>query len=40
MNPFHRINIYIMCDEGLSSIIRRNEEARLLHGCRIARVSQ
>lgn len=28
--------IYIMCVEGLSSIIRRNEEAGLLHGCRIA----
>lgn len=26
-----------MCVEGLSSIIRRNEDAGLLHGCRIAR---
>lgn len=25
--------IYIMCAEGLSSILRRNEEAGLLHGC-------
>ncbi|XP_074351625.1 uncharacterized protein LOC141690750 [Apium graveolens] len=29
--------IYIMCAEGLSSIIRRNETAGLLHGCTIAR---
>ncbi|KAL8118653.1 hypothetical protein AgCh_016247 [Apium graveolens] len=29
--------IYIMCAEGLSSIIRRNEEVGLLHGCKIAR---
>lgn len=28
--------IYIMCVEGLSSIIRRNEGAKLLHGCMIA----
>lgn len=27
--------IYIMCVEGLSSIMRRNEEAGLLRGCRI-----
>lgn len=29
--------IYIMCAEGLSTIIQRNEGAGLLHGCRIAR---
>lgn len=29
--------IYIMCAEGLSSIIRRHEEMGLLHGCTIAR---
>lgn len=29
--------IYIMCAEGLSSIIHRNEEAGLLHECRIAK---
>ncbi|XP_074359953.1 uncharacterized protein LOC141700078 [Apium graveolens] len=29
--------IYIMCVEGLSAIIRRDEEAELIHGCRIAR---
>lgn len=29
--------IYIMCAEGLSSIIRRNKEAGLLHRCRIAK---
>ncbi|XP_074383392.1 uncharacterized protein LOC141724963 [Apium graveolens] len=29
--------IYIMCVEGLSSILRRNEQAGLIHGCRIAR---
>lgn len=29
--------IYIMCEEGLSSILRRNEKAGLLHGCIIAR---
>lgn len=29
--------IYIICAEGLSSIIRRNEEAGLIHGCSIAR---
>ncbi|XP_074328042.1 uncharacterized protein LOC141665954 [Apium graveolens] len=29
--------LYIMCAEGLSAIIRRNEEAGLIHGCRIAR---
>lgn len=29
--------IYIMCAEGLSSIIRRNEVAGLVHGCIIAR---
>lgn len=29
--------IYIMCAEGLSAILRRNEEAGLLHGCTIAR---
>lgn len=29
--------IYILCAEGLSAIIRRNEEVGLLHGCRIAR---
>lgn len=31
--------IYIMCAEGLSAIVRRNEEAGLLHGCTIARVA-
>lgn len=30
-------DIYIMCTEGLSSIIRRSEDAGLLHGCTIAR---
>lgn len=29
--------IYIMCAEGLSAIIRRNEDMSLLHGCSIAR---
>lgn len=29
--------VYIMCAEGLNSILRRNEEAGLIHGCRIAR---
>lgn len=29
--------IYIMCAEGLSSMIRRNEEVGILHGCTIAR---
>lgn len=29
--------IYILCAEGLSSIIKRNEEVGLLHGCSIAR---
>lgn len=29
--------IYILCAEGLSAIVRRNEEAGLLHGCKIAR---
>ena len=29
--------IYIMCAEGLSSIITRDEDVGLLHGCRIAR---
>ncbi|XP_074374021.1 uncharacterized protein LOC141714399 [Apium graveolens] len=29
--------IYIMCAEGLSAIIRRNEEAGMIHGCRVAR---
>lgn len=29
--------IYIMCAEGLSAIIWKNEEARLLHGCTVAR---
>lgn len=29
--------IYILCAEGLSSILRRNEEAGLLHGCGITR---
>ncbi|XP_074351494.1 uncharacterized protein LOC141690607 [Apium graveolens] len=29
--------IYIMCAEGLSSIIRRNEDVGLLHGCTVAR---
>lgn len=29
--------IYIMCAEGLSSIIRRNEDMGLIHGCTIAR---
>ncbi|XP_074346544.1 uncharacterized protein LOC141685334 [Apium graveolens] len=29
--------MYILCAEGLSSIIRRNEETGLLHGCTIAR---
>lgn len=29
--------LYIMCAEGLSSIIRRNESAGLIHGCTIAR---
>lgn len=32
--------IYIMCAEGLSAIIRRNEVNGLLHGCRIARGRQ
>lgn len=31
--------IYILCAEGLSAIIGRNEEAGLLHGCSIARGS-
>ncbi|XP_074356095.1 uncharacterized protein LOC141695776 [Apium graveolens] len=30
-------NIYILCVEGLSSIIRRNEDVGFLHGCVIAR---
>lgn len=29
--------LYILCAEGLSAIIRRNEEVGLLHGCKIAR---
>lgn len=29
--------LYIMCAEGLSAMIRRNEEAGILHGCRVAR---
>ncbi|KAL8125037.1 hypothetical protein AgCh_012638 [Apium graveolens] len=29
--------LYILCAEGLSSIIKRNEEVGLLHGCSIAR---
>lgn len=29
--------IYILCAEGLSDIIKRNEEAGLLHGCTVAR---
>lgn len=29
--------LYILCTEGLSAIIRRNEEVGLLHGCIIAR---
>lgn len=29
--------VYIMCAEGLSAILRRNEEVGLIHGCRIAR---
>lgn len=29
--------IYIMCAEGLSAMIRRNENAGLIHGCTIAR---
>lgn len=29
--------IYIMCAEGLSVIIKRNEQAGILHGCTIAR---
>lgn len=29
--------IYILCAEGLSSIIRRNEDDGLLHGCTIVR---
>lgn len=33
MSPY----IYIMCVEGLSAIICRNEEAGLIHGCRIAK---
>ena len=28
--------LYILCDEGLSSIIRGNEEIGLIHGCKIA----
>lgn len=29
--------IYIHCAEGRSSIIRRNEDAGLLHGCKVAK---
>ncbi|KAL8103570.1 hypothetical protein AgCh_027952 [Apium graveolens] len=29
--------LYILCVEGLSAIMRRNEEAGLIHGCTIAR---
>lgn len=29
--------LYILCDVGLSSIIRRNEDAGLLHGCKVAK---
>lgn len=29
--------LYIMCAEGLSAIIRKNEEAGVLHGCTVAR---
>lgn len=29
--------LYIMCAKGLSAILRRNEEAGLIHGCTIAR---
>lgn len=29
--------MYIMCAEGLSAIIKRNEEVGLLHGAKIAR---
>lgn len=31
--------VYIMCAKGLSSILGRNEEAGLIHGCRISRVA-
>lgn len=31
--------IYILCAEGLSSMIRRNEEVGLIHGCKIANVA-
>lgn len=30
-------HIYILCAEGLSAIIRRNEETGLLHGYRITK---
>ncbi|KAL8107899.1 hypothetical protein AgCh_024343 [Apium graveolens] len=33
MSPY----IYILCAEGLSSTIKRNEEAGLIHGCSVAR---
>lgn len=29
--------LYILCAEGLSSIMRRNEDAGLIHGCKIVR---
>lgn len=29
--------IYILCAEGLSSILRRNENAGLIHSCRVAK---
>lgn len=32
--------LYILCAEGLSSIIRKNEEVGLIHGCKIARGAQ
>lgn len=33
MSPY----IYILCVEGLSAILRRHEDAGLIHGCRVAR---
>lgn len=32
-----KTRIFILCDEGLSAMIRRSEKVGLLHGCTVAR---